>query len=110
MTDSTHLLVLCTCPSREEATKLARLIIAEHLAACVNLVHSATSIYSWNDTIAEDNEIILLIKTTNEGYSALEQAIINNHPYELPEVIAVGIERGFSEYLGWISQCVESLD
>lgn len=110
MTDSTHLLVLCTCPSRDEATKLARLIVAEHLAACVNLVHSVTSIYSWNDTIAEDNEIILLIKTTNEGYSALEQAIIKNHPYELPEVIAVGVERGFSEYLGWISQCVESFD
>ncbi|MEE9413172.1 MAG: divalent-cation tolerance protein CutA [Methylococcales bacterium] len=106
MTDSTHLLVMCTCPSREEATKLARFIITERLAACVNLVHSVTSIYSWNDNIAEDNEIILLIKTTQEGYLALEQAIIKSHPYELPEVIALGVERGFEEYLGWISQCV----
>jgi periplasmic divalent cation tolerance protein len=110
MTDSAHLLVYCTCPNHEEAKKLARLIVSGRLAACVNLVHSVTSIYAWKGSIAEDNEIILLIKTTRESYTALEQAIINHHPYELPEVIAVGVERGSPEYLGWISECVELLD
>ncbi len=110
MTDSAHLLVICTCPSHEEAKKLARLIIGGRLAACVNLIHSVTSIYSWKDTVAEDNEVILQIKTTRESYSALEQAIINHHPYELPEVIAVGVERGSQKYLDWISECVELLD
>lgn len=109
-TTSTHLLVVCTCPSHDEAKKLAKLIINGRLAACVNLIHGVTSIYAWKDTIAEDNEVILLIKTTRESYSALEQAIVNHHPYELPEVIAVGVERGYPEYLDWISECVELLD
>ncbi len=110
MIESTHLLVLCTCPSHEEAKKMARMIIGQHLAACVNLVHSVTSIYSWKDRIAEDNEIMLLIKTTQQGYPALEQAIINHHPYDTPEVIAVGIEQGSTKYLDWISQCVKSFN
>ncbi|MCH9696942.1 MAG: divalent-cation tolerance protein CutA [Gammaproteobacteria bacterium] len=110
MTESNHLLVICTCPSHEEAKKLSRLIISGHLAACVNLIHGVTSIYSWNETIAEDNEIILLIKTTRDSYSALEQAILNHHPYELPEIIAVDINDGNSNYLKWISECVKPLD
>ena len=89
---------------------MARMIIGQHLAACVNLVHSVTSIYSWKDRIAEDNEIMLLIKTTQQGYPALEQAIIDHHPYDTPEVIAVDVTRGSEEYLDWISQCVKSFN
>ncbi|MDD5033529.1 MAG: divalent-cation tolerance protein CutA [Methylococcaceae bacterium] len=103
-----YCLVLCTCPEGEPAESLARFLVEEHLAACVNILPGLTSVYSWEGRIASEREALLLIKTEAEAYSRLELRLRDRHPYELPEIIAVSIERGLPDYLQWISQCLSS--
>ena len=98
-----HLLVLCTCPNRDTALGLARRLVEGRLAACVNVVDGLTSVYRWKQATQEDPEALMLIKTCGGRYRELEAAILKYHPYELPEVIAVQIERGLEGYLSWIT-------
>ena len=98
-----QLLVLCTCPDRETALGLARRLVEGRLAACVNVVGGLTSVYRWKQAIHEDPEVLMLIKTCGARYRDLEAAIVKYHPYELPEVLAVQIERGLEGYLSWIA-------
>ena len=86
------------------AQKLARTLVEQRLAACVNMLPAVQSIYRWNGAVEEAAEVTLLIKTTAARYAALEQAIQALHPYELPEVIAVPVSAGLPAYLGWIEQ------
>jgi len=95
---------MCTCPDGDSATAIARHLVERGLAACVNMVAPVRSVYRWRGEVTEDSETLMLIKTTESRYDELEQAIIANHPYELPEVIAVPIERGFKQYLQWINE------
>jgi periplasmic divalent cation tolerance protein len=101
--DSTALLVLTNLPDREAAEKLADTLIEKRLAACVNILAPCRSVYRWKDGVQYDEEHPLLIKTTAERYLALEQAIRGSHPYELPEIVAVPIERGLPDYLKWVA-------
>lgn len=101
MTDA--IIVLCTCPTLDAARDLARQVVGERLAACVNIVPAVTSVYRWQGQIQEDAEILLVIKTTRARYEVLEQTLRGLHPYELPEVIAVPVDRGSNEYLQWLS-------
>jgi len=96
-----HYLVLTTCP-REDARPLADSILEEQLAACVNLVPGLQSVYVWKGAIEEGQELLLLIKTTQACYPRLERHIRANHPYELPEIIALDIVAGSAEYLAWV--------
>ncbi|TDJ35285.1 MAG: divalent-cation tolerance protein CutA [Gammaproteobacteria bacterium] len=102
-TVSSYLLVLCTCPDRETALGLARRLVDDRVAACVNVVDGLTSVYRGKEGLEEDPEALMLIKTDARRYRDLEEAIVRDHPYELPEVIAVRIERGLEEYLAWIT-------
>ena len=95
-------LILNTCPDRDSAEKLAWLMVENQLAACVNIVSGITSVYRWQDDIQQDQEYLLIIKTRGCHYSALEDLIRAHHPYELPEIISVPIEKGLAEYLTWI--------
>ena len=97
------LLVLTNLPDRAAAERLADALIGGHFAACVNILAPCRSVYRWKDGIQHDEEHPVLIKTTEERYDALEQAIRANHPYELPEIVAVPIERGLPEYLDWVA-------
>jgi periplasmic divalent cation tolerance protein len=97
------LLVLTNLPDRGAAERLADALIAQHLAACVNILAPCRSVYRWKDVVQHDEEHPLLIKTTRERYGALEQALRERHPYELPEIIAVPIERGLPAYLDWLA-------
>jgi periplasmic divalent cation tolerance protein len=97
------LLVLTNLPDRAAAEKLADALIAKQLAACVNILAPCRSVYRWKGAVQHDEEHPMLIKTTVERYAALEQAIRAGHPYELPEIIAVPVERGLSEYLDWVA-------
>lgn len=99
-------IVFCTCPDEESAETVANHLVDERLAACVNIVPHLRSIYRWNDEVKSDNEVLLIIKTTVDVYPALEQAIIDHHPYELPEVISVPITDGQTDYLAWIQMCI----
>lgn len=97
------LLVLTNLADAGSADRLARALVEQRLAACVNMLPAVRSIYRWNDAVEEAAEVTLLIKTTAARYAELEQAILALHPYELPEVIAVPVSAGLPGYLGWIA-------
>ena len=98
-----HLIVLSTCPGSISAKKIAQDLVAEKLAACVNIVPGIQSYFSWVGKVDNANEHMLVIKTTTEVYPALEKRIKTLHPYELPEIVAVPIHTGLQGYLDWIS-------
>jgi periplasmic divalent cation tolerance protein len=102
---SQTLLLLCNCPDRAAADKIASELVEKRLAACVNLVPGFSSIYMWQGKLETAEEVTLLIKSTRQRYEELETAILELHPYELPEIIAVPVELGFSDYLNWIEEC-----
>ena len=97
------LLVLTNLPDRAAAERLADSLIGQRLAACVNILAPCRSVYRWQDAVQHDEEHPMLIKSTAENYAALEAAIRAGHPYELPEIIAVPIERGLPAYLDWVA-------
>jgi periplasmic divalent cation tolerance protein len=97
------LLVLTNLPDRASAERLADALIEKRVAACVNILAPCRSVYRWQGAVQRDEEHPVLIKTTAERYGALEQAIRAAHPYELPEIIAVPVERGLPAYLDWVS-------
>ena len=97
------LLVLTHLPDQISAESLARSLVRNRLAACVNILPPCRSVYRWKESIESADEVLLMIKTTEVRYSALEAAIREQHPYELPEIIAFPIERGLPGYLGWLA-------
>jgi periplasmic divalent cation tolerance protein len=97
------LLVLTNVPERAVAERLADMLVEKRLAACVNILAPCRSVYRWQGAVQHDEEHPLLIKTTIERYPALEQALRAGHPYELPEIIALPVERGLAAYLDWVS-------
>jgi periplasmic divalent cation tolerance protein len=97
------LLVLTNLPDRAAAERLADMLVAENLAACVNILAPCRSVYRWKGAVQHDEEHPMLIKTSAARYAALEQALRAGHPYELPEIIAVPIERGLPAYLDWVA-------
>jgi periplasmic divalent cation tolerance protein len=97
------LLVLTNLPDRAAAEKLADALIQKRVAACVNILAPCRSVYRWKGAVQHDEEHPVLIKTTRESYAALEAAIREAHPYELPEIVAVPIERGLPAYLDWVA-------
>src|SRR5260370_42486490 len=97
------LLVLTNVSQRAAAERLADLLVEKKLAACVNILAPCRSVYHWEGAVQHDEEHPMLIKTTTERYAALEQALRAGHPYELPEIIAVPIERGLPAYLDWVA-------
>ncbi len=90
------------------AQRLAGALIEERLAACVNILPGMVSVYSWKGAMTSANEALLLIKTERRVYPRLETRLRELHPYELPEIVAVDIERGLPDYLDWITQCLSS--
>lgn len=97
------LVVLTTLPDQETARSLARRLVEARLAACVNILAPCESVYRWQGALQQDGEIPLVIKTRAEHYPRLETFIRENHPYELPEIVAVEIAAGLPAYLGWIA-------
>lgn len=97
------LLVYCTCPDVESAEAMATSLVAEHLAACVNVLPAITSFYIWAEELQRTPEVLLLIKTTSGAYPMLEARIREKHEYEVPEIIAVPIVSGSADYLHWLN-------
>lgn len=96
------LLVLTNLPDSYSAHALAGTLVEERLAACVSILAPCRSVYRWQGKTENAEEVPVLIKTTAARYAALEAAIRARHPYELPEIIAVPIDRGLPEYLAWV--------
>src|SRR3954453_12308230 len=97
------LLVLTNLPDRAAAERLADLVVTKNLAACVNILAPCRSVYRWKGAVQHDEEHPLLIKTTAERYPELEKALRAVHPYELPDIVAVPVERGLPAYLEWVA-------
>ena len=100
---SEALVVLTNCPSVEVADRIARTLVESGLAACVNRLAEAASVYRWQGSVEHAAETPLLIKTTRERYTEVEQAIRALHPYEVPEIVALAIVAGSAPYLRWIA-------
>lgn len=98
------LLVITNLPDRDSAHSMAHSLIENHAAACVNILPECSSIYRWQGVVEIADEVPLLIKTTRSAYPRLESLIRVQHPYELPEIIAVSLTAGFPAYLQWVAQ------
>lgn len=97
-------IVFCTCPNAEIAERIARTLIEERLAACVNAIGGIVSTYRWKDAIEVDDEVLLLIKTTSDRLDAMQARLIELHPYEVPELLAIEPTAGLAPYLAWLER------
>lgn len=104
--EDAYSMVIATCGSREEAEKLAELILKHRLAACVQMM-PITSHYEWKQEIHRDEEQMLFMKTKTALYDRLEALISENHSYEVPEIVRLPIKGGLRDYLGWIDEVTE---
>jgi periplasmic divalent cation tolerance protein len=100
-------IVLTTAGSEDEARKIARHLVENRLAACVNLIPRMESVYRWQGKVESATELLLLIKTTVERFPAVRDAIRQLHSYEVPECIVLPIEDGSAPYLHWLGEAVE---
>lgn len=92
-----------TFPNVEKASEIARTLVTEGLAACVNLVAPVRSIYRWKGEVCDDEEILAVIKTTRDRFDALRERLVALHPYETAELIAMPVEAGHPPYLSWVA-------
>jgi periplasmic divalent cation tolerance protein len=97
-------IVFCTCADSETASRLSRALVDERLAACVNAIHGVVSTYRWNGAIHADNEVLLLIKTTADRLDAMQARLLELHPYEIPEVLAIEPAGASAPYLSWLDR------
>ena len=101
MTDA--LLVFTTLPSADKAAELAKALVEERLAACANLLPAIRSIYRWQGKLQDENEVLVLLKTRQQQFERLKERIVELHPYDVPEIIAIPVEQGHKAYLDWIA-------
>ncbi|HTZ90000.1 MAG TPA: divalent-cation tolerance protein CutA [Alloacidobacterium sp.] len=100
-------IVLTTASSMDEAKRMARALVEERLAACVNLAGDVESVYRWQGAVEEAQEVLLLIKTHVDKLEALEAAVLRLHSYAVPEFLVLEINRGHSAYLKWLDESLE---
>src|SRR5262249_32420838 len=100
------LVVITTTETKDDAERLAHLLVERELAACVQVLPQITSIYRWQGKVEQATETLLLIKTTRAAYPRLETAIKENHSYQTPEIIALTVEAGSDEYVSWLTASV----
>ena len=96
------LLVLTNVPDEVTAHTIARRVVGERLAACVNVLPAVRSVYQWEGKIEEAGEVTMLIKTVKDRYAELEAEIRKAHPYEVPEIIALPVAVGLPAYMNWV--------
>lgn len=106
MTDK--IVVLSTCATEEEAETLARLLVEQRLAACVNVIPRVRSYYRWQGAIESADECLLVIKSSRERFRPLSAALEKAHSYEVPEVLALPVVEGAANYLNWLQANVRS--
>jgi periplasmic divalent cation tolerance protein len=102
MTDA--MLVLTTLPNADAAAEMAKRVVDERLAACANLFPAVRSIYKWQAKVEDQNEVLILFKTRQEHFERLKSRILELHPYEVPEVLAIPVEQAYQPYLEWLAR------
>jgi periplasmic divalent cation tolerance protein len=102
MTTAGETVVFITAPGEDEAAGIAKTLVEEKLAACVNIIRNVRSIYRWQGKIQDDAEVLLIVKTQNSRFRALCERVKELHSYEVPEVISLPITQGSQDYLKWL--------
>lgn len=102
--------VFASFPSRSDAEQVARLLVQNRLAGCVQILGPMLSVYRWQGQVESAEEWLCLIKTTTSRYNSLEELVKSHHPYQVPEILAVPIEQGHRPYLQWLNECVSGDD
>jgi periplasmic divalent cation tolerance protein len=100
--------VLVTAPSGEKASAIARALVEQRLAACVNRIEGVQSTYRWDGKLVEEGEDLLLIKTDKTRFKALVKAVKSLHPASVPEVLALRVKEGERQYLSWLLESVQA--
>ncbi|MDO8554112.1 MAG: divalent-cation tolerance protein CutA [Candidatus Micrarchaeota archaeon] len=101
------LVMLTTCPDKKSAEKVAKTLVEECYAACVNIINVENSIYMWKGKLKQDPEYMLLIKS-KKGFREMESKIREIHPYKIPELISLSVETESRDYLSWVIDCCHS--
>jgi periplasmic divalent cation tolerance protein len=102
-----NIVVYITAPSEEDAVMIARALVEQKLAACVNIVRNIRSIYSWQGKIEDDMEVLMIAKTQKKHFDALSEKVKELHSYDVPEIIAMPILKGSDDYLEWIKDSTQ---
>lgn len=105
---SEPIVILIACPTCDPARSLATALVEAGLAACVNQVPGMRSTYRWKGEVVTDEEDLLLVKTTREAFPALEAFVVERHPYEVPEIVALPLVEGHAPYLAWLEASVDA--
>ncbi|MBI5814100.1 MAG: divalent-cation tolerance protein CutA [Nitrospinae bacterium] len=108
MSPSNPIVVLVTASGEEEAAKIAGELVSRRLAACVNIIPGARSIYRWEGKICDGREALMIVKTTADKFTRLSETVAELHSYSTPEVIAMPVTAGSEKYLGWVFDSVKS--
>ncbi len=101
------IVLLTTAPNQDVAEALGKELVAQQLAACVNLIPGMTSIYHWQGKISQDQEVQLIIKSHRRHKEAIEQLLNSSHPYDTPELLTINVESGSNAYIQWIQDSVK---
>ncbi len=104
---SDGIIVLTTWPDQAGAEKLAEMLVSHKLAACVNILPRMTSVYRWRGKLEHGQEHQLVIKSRKPLYARIEQHILEQHPYELPELLVLPVQGGSTDYLNWITNTLD---
>lgn len=99
---NTALIVFSTLPDNESAERIATMLVERQLAACVNIGAPVRAIYRWEGTVEHANEVPIMIKTSSARYAALQAALLDAHPYQVPELLACAVQHGADAYLHWL--------
>ncbi len=102
-----YYLIISTIDDKGKAKEIAKHLVGKKLSPCVNIIDKALSIYEWKGKIEESEEFVLFIKTTYEKLAKLLEELERIHPYEVPEIIAIKIEKGNESYLSWINETLK---
>ena len=104
------LIIYITAPNEEEGSRIARALVEERLAGCVNIVKTIRSIYRWQENIEDDTETLMIVKTQKRLFESLENRVRELHSYTVPEIIAVPVVEGSRAYLKWLEEVTGQLD
>ena len=101
-----RLVVISTAPRAEDAEFIARELVERRLAACVNVLPPMTSIYRWRGEVERAEEVLMVVKTTEDRFEAVRDALVKGHSYDVPEVLALEVKAGHAPYLAWLDESV----
>jgi len=98
------IVVYITSPNEDEALKIAKALVGERLAGCVNIVKGMRSIYNWQGKIEDDSEVLMIVKTQRHLFESLKNRVKELHSYTVPEIIAMPVVEGSEEYINWLKE------